>query len=415
MELIKKLCFLVVFATIILSCRISVFATENEDLASAYKDPYGITLCAARKGYWKQAPENSIKAIELAIENGADMVEIDVKKTSDGVLILMSDDTVERTCTGYAETTAVSELTYAQISEFSLLDGQGGPLADVTNEKVPTLKEVLTADVSCLYLIDCESEIKDDVYEVAKECGMLDYVVLLIRDISADDLSDWKESLSSEPMTMSYFKGNVIFSAVSNVNKATETSEAILLATKVPYGVVFGETVMDKTAGKIRAAVNTAEAELCGIIREDTEVWWDDLISRGYSVIITDYVPELRAYIDGCEEKREDLSELYDTLVNNWELPALKSDKYLDYKLAYNNAVTLSASILSDASSSRSDINTAIYELQKAYDDIINDYEELKNGTAGMTVTPIRVILCIAAVVVVVAAEIFVYKKKRKT
>ncbi|MCD7774276.1 MAG: glycerophosphodiester phosphodiesterase family protein [Clostridiales bacterium] len=413
MSFLKKIVFFEIFVAAVFS--FCIFASaEDADLADVYKDPYGATLCVARKGYWKEAPENSVKAVELADEYGADMVEIDVKMTADGVLVLMADDTVERTCSGYSDVTAVSELTYSEISQMYLLDGQGGVLADVTEERVPTLEQALGAEVDCLFLIDCDTEIKDYVYNTVVSCGMLDRAVFLIRNIKSADLAEWKASLSDEPMTMAYFKGNVIFSAVSRVKNAAESSDAIFLATKVPYGGVFGETVLSKAEGKIRAAADTAEPELCGTIREDSEVWWDDLISRGYSIIITDYVPELRAYIDECREKREALSLLYDELVNNWELPSLKSDKYLDYKLAYNNAVSLAESILADGSSSRSDISTAVYELQKAYDDIINNYEELENGTAGMTVTPVRVALCVIAAAAVIAAQVFVYKKKKK-
>ena len=57
---------------------------------------------------------------------------------------------------------------------------------------------------------------------------------------------------------------------------------------------------------------------------------------------------------------------------------------------------------------------TAEYEMKKAYSDVNANYSELEKGTAGMTVTPVRILLCVAAVAAVVTAEIYVYKKKEK-
>ena len=52
--------------------------------------------------------------------------------------------------------------------------------------------------------------------------------------------------------------------------------------------------------------------------------------------------------------------------------------------------------------------------MKKAYSDVNTNYSELEKGTAGMTVTPVRILLCVAAVAAVVTAEIYVYKKKEK-
>ena len=389
------------------------YAGNGETLPEIYRDPYGRTLCAARKGYHRNFAENSIEAIKAAVEAGADIVEIDIKKTSDGVLILMEDDTLKRMC---GEDKEVSELTFSEISGFYLLSGEGGPIAQKTDQKVPSLEQVFKNKEDCLYLLDTDWALRDEIFSLAEKYGMTDSVIFLARNVKLSEVGEWKSSLGADPTIMTYFKGNIIFNALSYVeNSAKAGAQSVYLATKVPYGVIFGETVTGKADGKIRLMANTAESELCGTLREDTEVWWDDLISRGYSIILTDYVPELKEYIDRCEEKREVLSSVYEELVTNWQLPDLKSDKYLDYKLAYNNAVSLSESLLKDGSSSASDLSAAIYELQKAYDDIQKDYDSLKNGTAGMTVTPVRIILCIAAVIVVTIAEIFVYKKKKKS
>lgn len=416
MKTVKRFFAIFFILTIgILSLSVSVSAqVETVSLGEIYRDPYGRTLVCARKGYWRTAPENSLSAIHDAVELGADMVEIDIKKTADGVLVLLADDTVNRTMADFGDITDIAALTYSELSDFRLLKGEGGPFAKATNEKIPTLEEVFKSKENCLYLLDASWNLKEDVYALALQYDMLDSVIFLFKDAKTSDLKEWKDSVKSNPMTMTYFKGNVIFSSLSHLNKSIETAESVHFATKVSAGVVFGKTVTNKADGKTRLCADLTDNRLCGTVREDTEIWWDDLISRGYSILITDYTPELRKYIDDCESKKDELTILYNKLVENWSLPDLKSDNYLDYKHAYNNAASLSASLLKDGSSAKSDIATAIFELQKAYDNINNNYDSIKNGTVGMTVTPVRVLLCIVAAVAVICAEVFVYKKKKK-
>lgn len=414
-KIIKIFLSAVLAVSAVFSLCTGAFAVTNEkNSAEEYLNPYGKTLVCSDKGSHDTAPENSLPAIKEAVRRGADMVKIDIKKTSDGVLVLLADDTVNRTTSGFGSVTNINELTYDELSELKLLEGSGGYSSKVTEEKIPSLEDVLKNREDCIYLLDAPFEYKDDIYSLASKYDMLESVVFLFKDAKPEQLAEWKTSLGENIMSMTYFKGNVIFSALSHLNKSVNNAECIYFATKVPSGVVFGETVTGKAEGKTRLAVDFTDKKLCGNVREDTEVWWDEMISRGYSIIITDYVAECRAYVNDCETKRAELQNVYDKCVKNWSLPDLKADNYLDYKRAYNNAAVMSEKLLNDGSSARSDIVTAIYELQKAYNDINSDYDEIKNGTVGMTVTPVRIMLCIVATVAVVAAEVFVYKKKKK-
>ncbi len=83
-------------------------------------------------------PENSISSFVAAMEEGADGVELDVEITKDGRLIVMHDDTLDRTtnCTG-----CVSEMTFDEVRACRLLDGEGNP----TDEQPPTLLETYNA------------------------------------------------------------------------------------------------------------------------------------------------------------------------------------------------------------------------------------------------------------------------------
>ena len=55
-----------------------------------------MTLVIAHRGASAYAPENTLPAFELAARQGADMIELDVQRSADGVLVVFHDDTTER-------------------------------------------------------------------------------------------------------------------------------------------------------------------------------------------------------------------------------------------------------------------------------------------------------------------------------
>ncbi len=65
-----------------------------QKILQKYLDPQGnpnYVVIAAHRGYWKDYAENSLAAFQAAIDQGVDMVEVDIKKTNDGHLILAHD------------------------------------------------------------------------------------------------------------------------------------------------------------------------------------------------------------------------------------------------------------------------------------------------------------------------------------
>ena len=93
-------------------------------------------IVVAHRADWRNFPENSLEAIQSAIDMGVDMLEIDVQRTMDGVLILMHDHNLDRTTTGSGN---IAETTWDEISKLNLKDHQG----NVTSYKVPTLEQAL--------------------------------------------------------------------------------------------------------------------------------------------------------------------------------------------------------------------------------------------------------------------------------
>lgn len=94
------------------------------------------------RGDWRNAPENSMKSILGAIEKGADMIELDVRKTKDGRYVLIHDTTLDRTTNGKG---AVADHTLAEIRQLRLKERQGGKKAKLTSERPISLEEALAA------------------------------------------------------------------------------------------------------------------------------------------------------------------------------------------------------------------------------------------------------------------------------
>src|SRR5213593_3287192 len=87
-------------------------------------------LRIGHRGAAGYAPENTLRSIEQAIALGCDLVEVDVRRTRDGDLVLLHDERVDRTTNGKGN---VAEMT---LKDLRTLDAGGGP-------RIPTLQEAL--------------------------------------------------------------------------------------------------------------------------------------------------------------------------------------------------------------------------------------------------------------------------------
>ena len=89
-------------------------------------------MVIAHRGVSASRPENTLSAIRLAIDVHVPAIEVDVRRTRDGGLVVIHDETVGRTTNGSGR---VEELTLAQIRRFDAGRGERVPaLADVVRE-----------------------------------------------------------------------------------------------------------------------------------------------------------------------------------------------------------------------------------------------------------------------------------------
>ncbi len=121
------------------------------------------------RGNPSQAPENSIEGYLTAVKNGATEVETDIYLTKDGEIIIMHDNTLNRT-TNYTGSKTVPQMTLEEIREYRLLNKDGS----VSDATVPTLKEMFEAlkDTNVYYVIELKSGDETMVpvlYDIIKE------------------------------------------------------------------------------------------------------------------------------------------------------------------------------------------------------------------------------------------------------
>lgn len=93
----------------------------------------------AHRGASAYAPENTLAAFELALRQGADAIELDAKLTADGQVVVIHDQTVNRTTEGSGR---VKDLTLAELRKLD-----AGSHFDIAfqGEPIPTLDEVFKA------------------------------------------------------------------------------------------------------------------------------------------------------------------------------------------------------------------------------------------------------------------------------
>lgn len=130
------------------------------------------------RGASRYAPENTIAAFDLAIEQGARAFELDTMLTADGVPVVIHDHTLERTTNGQGEVNQQSADEILSLDAGSLFS----PVYE--GEKVPLLKDVLdryNKDILINIELKNYHSPSDDlvsiVFDLVKESGMLEHVI----------------------------------------------------------------------------------------------------------------------------------------------------------------------------------------------------------------------------------------------
>jgi glycerophosphoryl diester phosphodiesterase len=134
----------------------------------------GTIVSAHRGGPDADAPENSIAALAGTSYLSPAFLEIDIAQTRDGVLVLMHDETLERTTTGEGR---VDEIGLVELQSLWLEDERGVR----TSERVPTLDEALGwAERRAVLELDVKRGVAyEDVVHDVRSLGAMGQVVFI--------------------------------------------------------------------------------------------------------------------------------------------------------------------------------------------------------------------------------------------
>ncbi len=178
----------------------------------------------AHRGSGMLAPEMTLAAFDNAISVGADMLELDVWSTSDGVIVLMHDDTVDRTTdgTGPVVTQTWDAISQLDAAYFFTTDGGATYPLRGTGVTVPRLEDVLAAHPDIPVSIEIKQQdppIVDDVLALMDQYGPTDRFV--VGSFEAGPLNDVRTKRPEVLTSMSAADGLAFFYSAEDYEPPT--------------------------------------------------------------------------------------------------------------------------------------------------------------------------------------------------
>lgn len=286
------------FISLMLCCPLWLWGQQTaSDAKTNLRDNSKEIFVVSHRGDWRNAPENSLQAIQNCIDMGVDMVEIDLKETKDGYLILMHDKTLNRTTTGKGNP---EDYTLAELKKMFLKNGAGCK----TRHKIPTFEEVMTLCKGKIMVnVDKGYDYFKDAYAVLEKMGTVDQCVM-----KSDHPYEKVKAENGEVLD------KMVFMPVVNLHK--EGAEAIIdgyLKNMKPkaFELVFNNDSADvlRLVKKVKDSgakifINSLWPDLCGGHDDDRAVElgepeesWGWIINQGAKLIQTDRPALLLDYL----------------------------------------------------------------------------------------------------------------------
>ena len=266
-----------------------------------HKPVSGYVMVVAHRGAWRNAPENSVLALRHAIDLGVDMVEVDVRKTKDGVLVLMHDQTLDRTTNGSGR---VDNYTWRDLKELQLRSGSGS----LTSHRIPTFDEImLIAKEEGKVLIN-----------VDKASGYFREVGEALKRTNTSHLAVVKSNLDPQVTRRSvhYVEGAHVM-PVFHLNRRKDPLEKTIETYVENLNPRIMEVSFQKdtsllfenpgmlTGRGVKIWNTTTSPNWCGghddtlaVESEDPESSWGWLIDHGATILMTDRPKELIEYLE---------------------------------------------------------------------------------------------------------------------
>jgi glycerophosphoryl diester phosphodiesterase len=195
--MLKKIVKIILLPLLLLVVVYAVFALLAKPIPDhPFFDPDDGVLVIAHRGGRRLWPENTLYAYQKAAELGVDVIEMDVHSTQDGILVMMHDDTVDRTTDG---TGAIQEFYLAELKQldagFDWTDDEGASYPyRAQGVLVPTMAEVFTALPDARLNIEIkqvEPSIVQPLCDLIRDHGMTKQV--LIASFDQDTVRHFRE------------------------------------------------------------------------------------------------------------------------------------------------------------------------------------------------------------------------------
>jgi glycerophosphoryl diester phosphodiesterase len=232
--------------------------------------PHKTILTSAHRGEHEHHPENSLPAIQGAIDAGMDFVELDVRTTSDGQLVLMHDPTVNRMTNGKGK---VKDMTLAEIKKLDLGVRFPGQFPSL---RVPTFDEVLEL---------CKGKI--GIYVDTKDATPQDLIAAIERHDMGTHVMFWSEDTKFLGQIRSLRPNWVIMPEAFNPGNVQKVVALL-------HPQLLGADERDFNALTI-AAAKAADVGL--FVDRQTEQEWRDAVEQGAVGIQTNHPAELIRFL----------------------------------------------------------------------------------------------------------------------
>jgi glycerophosphoryl diester phosphodiesterase len=182
----------------------------------------GPVLNIGHRGASAYAPEHTFAAYDLALEQGADYIEIDLQMTADGVLVALHDKTLNRTADapdGVPERYCRGLVSKKTLEQIQMCDAGSWFSPEFAGEQIPTLEEIFQRyGTSVNYYIETKNPdaapgMEEELVGLLGEYGLLPDPnepanwQVLIQSFSAESLMKIHEMNEDLPLIQLYWAG----------------------------------------------------------------------------------------------------------------------------------------------------------------------------------------------------------------
>ncbi|MBQ7117803.1 MAG: hypothetical protein IJN88_06290 [Clostridia bacterium] len=399
---IKNMLILLIASALIISLSFSCLGAEM-GFGGIIPGEEDRIMCISYRGDTSLYPENSLEGVLSAEEKGADGVSVGVQKTSDGIYVLTENKKLSAVSDAPYE--SAEEITYDELQDYYLKDNTGA----LTKYRMVSLSQTISLTGEDFIIIaDIPWEERDGIYDLISHYGAFDRIIIRT-DKGASEVTEWTSSKSEKINVISVYKGNIIFSAISNFNKMSESSAPFVqYQSKNYFSVVYGGFFCKRFAaeGAPRAIASMYDLDLSGQRTDSTE-GWNEIIGAGYSVIETNNLVSLVSYIDRHEKAGKALGILAEKAkkIDTAHCSQIQRENLTD-AVVYSTELLDRVSGLDELESAHSSLLLAMNELN------ISQEDDTQKG--HLNITAGKIIAALAVGAVIFAAQVFVYKMQKE-